>query len=58
MLEMLSDLKTPAATQHWIAAKQHNNISVTGMHSFKSTASSEGDLVWYKKEGNWLMAVG
>lgn len=28
------------------------------MLSFKSTASSERDLVCYKKEGNWLMAVG
>lgn len=57
MLEMLSDLQSPAARQAWLA-KQCNYISVTSTHSFESTTSSERDLVWYKKEANWLMAVG
>lgn len=55
---MLSDLKTPATRHGQLDSKQYNNISVTSVLSFKSTASSERDLVCYKKEGNWLMAVG
>ena len=56
VLEMFSDLKPPAARQGWLAPKQHNYISVTSMHLFESTTSSERDLVWYKKRliGLWL----